>query len=54
MTQAQQKVIDNIKSRQQSRAGLLLEKTKAIRKKISIDSGQWDAVKTLRDIRYAS
>lgn len=49
----QQQVIEKIKNRRQIRADELLQKTRSIRKKISADTGKWDAVKVLRDIRYA-
>lgn len=54
MRQVQQQVIESTKGRRKLRAGSILEKTRLIRKKITAKSGKWDAVKTLRDIRYAS
>ena len=49
----QQQVIENIKNRRQIRAAKLLEETKLIRKKLTANNRKWDAVKVLRDIRYA-
>jgi hypothetical protein len=53
MNISKQQVVETIKSRRQLRAVELLEKTRLIRKKITEDSGKWDAVTVLRDIRYA-
>lgn len=50
----QQRVIESIQNRRQIRAVEILEKTREIRKKITKDTGDWDGVKVLRDIRYAS
>ncbi len=54
LSQKQQvEVIENIKNRRQVRSIEILEETRLIRKKITESSGKWDAVKVLRDIRYA-
>lgn len=50
---ADTKTIERIRTRRFEGTAKLLEKTRAIRRKISVSSGQWDAVKVLRDVRYA-
>ena len=49
-----ERVLEDIKNRRQNRSAEILTRTKLVREKITKESGQWDAVTTLRDIRYAS
>ena len=48
------KTIENIRRQRLSEAKRLVEKTRAIRKKITAKSGTWDAAEVVRTLRYAA
>lgn len=50
---ARVETLEKITMRRFESAANVIEKTRAIRRKISAASGAWDAVKVLRGIRYA-